>query len=134
MTESTTRRGRKLAAPRGFEVLPSDGRRFMVLRLRSGRRVVQRTFTSSEVDFLVWMLAWVSWNSDEAKTPGQALLLAFERGRGISPVVSDAAEPLLYWVDPLTERAAATKSFVAGARLVTDESSRNGSQKGGAHE
>ena len=82
MAKRISRRRHKLLAPRGFEVLPSDGRRFMVLRLRSGRRVVQRTFTSSEVDFLVWTLAWVSWNSDEAKTPGQALLLAFERGRG----------------------------------------------------
>lgn len=91
MAKRISRRLRKLAAPRGFEVLPSDGRCFMVLRLRSGRKVVQRAFTSSEVDFLVWMLAWVSWNSDEAKAPGQALLLAFERGRGISPVAHDAS-------------------------------------------
>ena len=91
MAKRISRRRHKLLAPRGFEVLPSDGRRFMVLRLRSGRRVVQRTFTSSEVDFLVWMLAWVNWNSDEAKTPGQALLLAFERGRGISPVAHDGS-------------------------------------------
>ncbi|BDB69108.1 hypothetical protein [Comamonas thiooxydans] len=134
MAKHISRRHRKLAAPRGFEVLPSDGRRFMVLRLRSGRRVVQRTFISSEVDFLVWMLSWVSWSSDEAKTPGQALLLAFERGRGISPVAPDAAEPLLYWVDPLTERAAATDRFVAGARLVADKSSRLSALKGGTHE
>ena len=134
MAKRISRLRRKLVAPRGFDVLPSDGRRFMVLRLRSGRRVVQRTFTSSEVDFLIWMLAWESWNSDEAKTPGQALLLAYESGRGISPVAPDAAEPLLYWVDPLMERAAATDRYVAGARLVADESSRNASLKGGANE
>lgn len=92
MAKRTSRRRRELVEPRGFEILPSDGRRFMVLRLRSGRRVVQRTFTSSEVDFLIWMLAWESWNSDEAKTPGQALLLAYERGRGISPPVVPDAE------------------------------------------
>lgn len=92
MAKRISRRRRELVAPRGFEILPSDGRRFMVLRLRSGRRVVQRTFTSSEVDFLIWMLAWESLNSDEAKTPAQALLLAYERGRGISPPVVPDAE------------------------------------------
>lgn len=126
MAKRISRRRHKLLAPRGFEVLPSDGRRFMVLRLRSGRRVVQRTFTSSEVDFLVWMLAWVSWNSDEAKTPGQALLLTFERGRGISPVVHDAshcapvdASPLL--CDCVTPETRAILGGGAGQGLMQVE-------------
>ena len=91
MAKRISRHRRKLVAPMGFEVMPSDGRRFMVLQLRSGRRVVQRTFTSSEVDVLVWMLAWVSWTSDEVKTPEQALLSAFERAR-VVPQVAQGEE------------------------------------------
>lgn len=140
MAKRISRRLRKLAAPRGFEILPSDGRRFMVLRLRSGRRVVQRTFTSSEVDFLVWMLAWVSWNSDEAKTPGQALLLAFERGRGISPVgeLSRRAQvPPLHGLSPAAVAACTARWFsAAGSHIAfpacpTDVAMEEGSAKAG---
>lgn len=49
-------------------------------------------------------------------------------------VPSSAVKPVEPWVDPLTERTAATDRYVAGACSVADEPRSLGALKGGAHE
>lgn len=73
---------------------------------------------------------------------GQALPRTLRKqstGRGLELlssryVPSSAVKPVEPWVDPLTERTAATDRDVAGARSVADEPRGLGALKGGAHE
>lgn len=81
-TAAMRRNRRALAVPDVWVQRPPYANQFVALRLKRGRKVLQRTLTRDEAEFLVWMLAWRMLDCTEgASTPEEALLHAFKRGR-----------------------------------------------------
>ena len=61
---------------------PQNPQQFLSLRLKRGRKVLRRTLSREETEYLVWMLGLYLWDLTEgACSEEDALLQAFRRGR-----------------------------------------------------
>ncbi len=95
MTKTTAamrRNRRALAVPDVWLQRPPYANQFVALRLKRGRKVLQRTLTRDEAEFLVWMLGEYLWLADEGvATAKDALVRAHDScwnkalGRASSP-------------------------------------------------
>lgn len=81
-TAAQRRKRLALSVPDVWVTHPPYRGQLLALRLQRGRKVLQRTLTQEEADFLVWQLGWSlhtkGCGSSDAK---EALLQAFERCR-----------------------------------------------------
>lgn len=74
-----SRNRRALAVPDVWIQRPPYANKFVALRLKRGRKVLQRTLTRDEAEFLVWMLGEYLWLADDgAATAKDALVRAHD--------------------------------------------------------
>lgn len=80
-TTAAQRRKRfALSEPDVWVLRPPYPNQFLALRLKSGRKVMQRTLSKDEVDFLVWMLGQYLWMDVPGATSAKdALIQACDR-------------------------------------------------------
>lgn len=79
-TAAMRRKRRAQSVPDVWLLRPPYPNQFLALRLKRGRKVMQRTLTRDEAEFLVWMLGeWLVHVDEGALTAKDALVRAHEK-------------------------------------------------------